>query len=146
MPLAHRHTQQRTLKGLTIGVAKETVDGEKRVVITPQNVTQLRKKGAEVFVQEGAGVAAGFSDAMYAEAGAKIASSKDVWSKELTLKVISDSFLWDESCVQRAHHASMTRGQACISCDISARHVKPACIMIRYVRLGTWRLTSASCS
>jgi len=87
VPLAHRHTQQRTLKGLTIGVAKETVDGEKRVVITPQNVTQLRKKGAEVFVQEGAGVAAGFSDAMYAEAGAKIASSKDVWSKELTLKI-----------------------------------------------------------
>ena len=34
--------------------------------------------------------------------------------------------------------------QACISCDISARHVKPACIMIRHVRLGTWQLTFAN--
>jgi hypothetical protein len=100
VPAAYRHSQQRTLKGLTIGVAKETVEGEKRVVITPQNVTQLRKKGAEVFVQEGAGAAAGFSDAMYAEAGAKITNHKDVWSKELTLKVIDEPFnrLRDGTC------------------------------------------------
>ena len=77
----------RQLNGVSIGAVKETDAGEMRVVITPQNVTQLKKKGAVLFVEKGAGSGAGFSDAMYEAAGAQMVSAKEAWSKDLTLKV-----------------------------------------------------------
>lgn len=40
---------------LTIGVPKETADGERRVAQTPDTVGQLVKKGFAVSVQSGAG-------------------------------------------------------------------------------------------
>ncbi|EGD79495.1 NAD(P) transhydrogenase [Salpingoeca rosetta] len=79
--------QKRGLKNLTIGVAKETDTGERRVAITPSNVPQLSKKGANVRVASGAGAAAGFADAVYEEAGASIVSPTDVWKSDLVLKV-----------------------------------------------------------
>ncbi len=53
-------------------VLKETASGERRVSATPETVKKLRAAGAEVRVQAGAGSAAGFTDAAYAEAGARI--------------------------------------------------------------------------
>jgi len=47
-------------------------DGERRVAATPETVRKLRALGADVSVQAGAGVAAGFADAAYAEAGAQV--------------------------------------------------------------------------
>jgi hypothetical protein len=72
MPFLRALPQMRGLKGLTIGVARETEEGERRVVITPANVPQLTKKGAAVSVARGAGVSAGFSDAAFAKAGATL--------------------------------------------------------------------------
>jgi NAD(P) transhydrogenase len=77
----------RQLNGVSIGAVKETNEGEKRVVITPANVTKLKKKGAEVFVEKGAGAQAGFSDALYEAAGATMVDAKTAWSKDLTLKL-----------------------------------------------------------
>ena len=53
-------------------VLKETAAGERRVSATPETVKKLRAAGANVKVQAGAGIAAGFTDAAYAEAGAHI--------------------------------------------------------------------------
>ncbi|MGB3392110.1 MAG: NAD(P) transhydrogenase subunit alpha [Stenotrophomonas sp.] len=53
-------------------VLKETASGERRVSATPETVKKLRAAGAEVRVQAGAGLAAGFTDAAYTEAGARI--------------------------------------------------------------------------
>jgi H+-translocating NAD(P) transhydrogenase subunit alpha len=60
--------------GLSIGVLKETFPGERRVAITPKVIDMLTKVGAEVVVEAGAGLEAGFPDEDYAAKGAKIAS------------------------------------------------------------------------
>ena len=60
---------------MIVGALKEVVDGEKRVVVTPQTVKDLLKTGLEVHVQSGAGHLSFFSDSDYENAGAKIISS-----------------------------------------------------------------------
>ena len=60
---------------MIVGALKEVVDGEKRVVVTPQTVKDLLKTGLEVHVQSGAGHLSFFSDSDYENAGAKIVSS-----------------------------------------------------------------------
>ncbi|MEU6230411.1 Re/Si-specific NAD(P)(+) transhydrogenase subunit alpha [Streptomyces sp. NPDC047042] len=65
---------------MIVGVLRESPVGETRVAATPATVAQLLKLGYEVVVESGAGVAAGFSDQAYAEAGARIgdASAGDI--------------------------------------------------------------------
>jgi NAD(P) transhydrogenase subunit alpha len=55
-----------------IGVLREARPAETRVAATPATVAQLRKLEYAVVVEPGAGVASGFSDEAYAEAGATI--------------------------------------------------------------------------
>ncbi|KAJ1329895.1 H+-translocating NAD(P) transhydrogenase [Microdochium nivale] len=80
-------TQDRA--GLTVGVPRETYTDERRVAITPQNVTLLKKKGfGNVVVERGAGVEAGFLDAAYEAAGATLVEPGHVWAKaDIVLKV-----------------------------------------------------------
>ena len=54
---------------MKIGAPRETFDGEKRVAMTPQSATALKKLGYDCLIETGAGTAARFSDAAYAEAG-----------------------------------------------------------------------------
>jgi NAD(P) transhydrogenase subunit alpha len=58
-----------------IAVARETREGEARVAMVPELVGKLTGLGAEVLVEPGAGEAAEFADAEYAEAGAAISDS-----------------------------------------------------------------------
>ena len=62
---------------MIVGVVSETHPGEKRVALTPAALPPLIKAGLAVFVQTGAGRAAGFADADYQAKGATIASSRD---------------------------------------------------------------------
>ncbi|WP_299202753.1 Re/Si-specific NAD(P)(+) transhydrogenase subunit alpha [uncultured Amphritea sp.] len=62
---------------MRIGIAKETSENESRVALTPENVARLSEKGITFSVQHGAGLAAGFSDQEYQEAGAEIKPSAD---------------------------------------------------------------------
>ena len=57
---------------MIIGVPKEIVSGERRVALVPDSVSQVIKLGPEVIVEAGAGLAAGFEDSAYEEAGARI--------------------------------------------------------------------------
>src|SRR3954452_11407021 len=57
---------------MRIAVPKETVDGETRVAAVPETIKTLVSKDNEVFVQSGAGEAAGHLDAAYTDAGAVI--------------------------------------------------------------------------
>jgi NAD(P) transhydrogenase subunit alpha len=54
------------------GVLKETLAGERRVALTPIALPLLAKAGIDVVVETGAGVAAGFPDAAFAEKGARV--------------------------------------------------------------------------
>lgn len=57
-----------------IAVVKETREGEARVALVPELVSKLTGLGYDVSVEPGAGQAAEFSDAEYAEAGASVAA------------------------------------------------------------------------
>jgi len=58
---------------LKIAVLKEGAPGERRVSATPETVKKFIGLGAEVAVESGAGHAASYGDAGYADAGAKVA-------------------------------------------------------------------------
>ncbi|GAA5071715.1 NAD(P) transhydrogenase subunit alpha [Lysobacter panacisoli] len=60
------------MAGITIGVAGETADGERRVALTPETCKKLVARGARVRVQRGAGRKAAFTDEAYADAGAEL--------------------------------------------------------------------------
>jgi len=55
-----------------VGVPKESYPGERRVALVPAVIPNLTKTGLEVAVETGAGEQAGYTDAAYAEKGAKI--------------------------------------------------------------------------
>ncbi|MBY6137127.1 hypothetical protein KUV61_14930, partial [Nocardioides marinus] len=59
-------------KAVKLGTPKETFPGENRVALTPDSARQLQKLGYACAIETGAGAAAGFSDAAYAEAGVEI--------------------------------------------------------------------------
>jgi len=75
------------IKSLTIGVPKETFDGEKRVALAPANVTQLVKAGFSVVVEKGAGLNAQFDDALFEAAGAKIVDTTTAFGADIVLKI-----------------------------------------------------------
>jgi H+-translocating NAD(P) transhydrogenase len=75
---------------LTVGVPRETFPNERRVAITPVNVTLLLKKGfARVLVERSAGAEAEFLDEAYEKAGATMIDGSDkVWKEaDIILKV-----------------------------------------------------------
>jgi len=55
-----------------VAVPSETVDGERRVAVSPDSIPRLKSLGAEVCVQAGAGVEASFPDTSLKDAGAQI--------------------------------------------------------------------------
>jgi NAD(P) transhydrogenase subunit alpha len=61
---------------MLIGVPKETIAGELRAPLVPASVKKLVKLGLEVAVEASMGEAAGFADAAYVEAGARIETDR----------------------------------------------------------------------
>ena len=57
---------------MKIGTPKETFAGERRVAMTPDSATALRKLGHDCVIETGAGAEAGFADADYAAAGVEV--------------------------------------------------------------------------
>ncbi|HEY7538462.1 MAG TPA: Re/Si-specific NAD(P)(+) transhydrogenase subunit alpha [Gaiellaceae bacterium] len=55
---------------MRVGVPREVADGERRVALVPEQVPRL--DGFTVAVERGAGVAAGFTDEAYEQAGAEL--------------------------------------------------------------------------
>jgi len=72
-----------------VGIPSETKADEYRVSMTPAGVRELTERGHGVVIQEGAGVASGFSDPQYVAQGATIAPDADgVFSTaEMIIKV-----------------------------------------------------------
>lgn len=74
---------------MKIGTTKELKNHEYRVGLTPDNVLAYTAKGHTVYVETGAGIGAGFSDAEYQNAGAEIlATPAEVFAKaDMVVKV-----------------------------------------------------------
>lgn len=62
---------------MKIGVARETYPQERRVALIPAALAPLLKAGYAVFIEKGAGIEAGISDAAYEDKGAKIVEGRD---------------------------------------------------------------------
>lgn len=76
-------------KTFSISIVAETSKGETRVAVAPQDISRFLglAEGVNVLVEKGAGTAAQFTDNMYAEAGAKIATTKEAWGADVVLKI-----------------------------------------------------------
>jgi NAD(P) transhydrogenase subunit alpha len=61
---------------MKLAIPKERQDGETRVAASPETVKKLVALGLDVTVEAGAGAHASIADAVFAEAGAKIAASE----------------------------------------------------------------------
>jgi alanine dehydrogenase len=73
---------------MIIGVPKEIKKEEYRVGITPQGVSELKKDGHTVLIEQGAGEGSGFSDDDYLRADADIVDRNTVFGKsDLIVKV-----------------------------------------------------------
>ncbi len=57
---------------MNIGIPKEIKTYENRVSLTPAGVAEFIAEGHTVFIQQGAGLGSGFSDAQFIEAGAQL--------------------------------------------------------------------------
>ena len=57
---------------MRVGVPSEIKDNENRIAMVPGGVSQLVRSGHEVLVQTDGGTGSGFTDAEYAEAGARL--------------------------------------------------------------------------
>ena len=73
---------------LYIGIPKETSYQEKRICLTPDAVGALVSHGHRILVESNAGIASGYNDVDYSEAGAEITKDvKKVFSCPIILKV-----------------------------------------------------------
>jgi NAD(P) transhydrogenase subunit alpha len=70
---------------MQIGSPNQISSAEQRVSITPDVATRLAKQGFSVIVESGAGMAAGFPDQFYEEAGATIVDAASAWGAELVV-------------------------------------------------------------
>lgn len=72
---------------MIIGIPKEICPGETRVAMTPANIQALAKKGHEVHIEAGAGALAGYADADYEKAGAKLVDRAAAFNAEVVIQV-----------------------------------------------------------
>ena len=88
---------------MRVGVARETAPGERRVALVPETAGKLAAAGFEVVVEAGAGDAASFPDAAYADAGVPLG---DAWSADVVVKVRKP----DEQETARLHDGQLLIG------------------------------------
>ena len=74
---------------ISIAIAKDTAEYEKRVAATPETVKKLIALGATITVEQGAGEASSYADKLYQDAGASIAATRAdaVKNADVVLKV-----------------------------------------------------------
>ena len=72
---------------LTIGVPKETADGERRVALVPNLVRRLVGDELNVLLEQGAGAGAYHEDVAYEEEGAQVVGRDEAFGADVVLKV-----------------------------------------------------------
>ncbi len=73
---------------MNIGIVKEQTKRERRVAVVPMHVKQMVKANHTVLVEQGAGLKAGFLDAAYESAGAKVIDRETLYDQaEIVLSV-----------------------------------------------------------
>lgn len=101
-------------RGLTLGVPKEIMAGERRVAAIPETVRRLVQGGAKVVIEAGAGDGAFFDDDQYRRAGAEIVPGPEqVFAQsDVVLKVKEPLF----NEVLSRHEAELLRPGSTLVC------------------------------
>ena len=78
-----------SFKGLTLGVPREVMHGERRVAVSPVTACKMIEAGARVLVETGAGLGSHFPDDEYRAAGAEVLGGvEDLFARsQVILKV-----------------------------------------------------------
>ena len=72
---------------MQISILKEISSREKRLAASPESVNLLRRLGADVLIEKGAGVLSGFFDESFQSAGAKIVNRSECLKANICLCV-----------------------------------------------------------
>jgi len=72
---------------VNVGCPKESFPGETRVALSPAVVPAIEKLGLKVVVESGAGLASGYTDVAYKEAGATVGTRADAFGTEIVAQV-----------------------------------------------------------
>jgi H+-translocating NAD(P) transhydrogenase subunit alpha len=73
---------------MKVGVAKERAPGERRVALVPEALGKLTAAGLDVLVEQGAGAGAAIPDSAYADAGATVVSTVELYGQsDIVLRV-----------------------------------------------------------
>ncbi|MBK8014707.1 MAG: Re/Si-specific NAD(P)(+) transhydrogenase subunit alpha [Deltaproteobacteria bacterium] len=87
---------------IKLGVLRESWPKEARVAVVPASIPELSKSGFEVWVEAGAGRAAGYSDDEYASKGARVTSSRaEVLASAVLLQVWAAGLSPDDEDLER---------------------------------------------
>lgn len=69
----------------TVSILKETIMGENRVILLPQDIKEIAEK-YDLIVESGAGERLGYSDQDYIDNGARIVTKEECWKADFILK------------------------------------------------------------
>ena len=73
---------------MKVGVARETLPGERRVALVPEAIGKLQQAGCEVLVEQGAGAGAAIPDQAFVDAGARVVPTDELYaSSDVILRV-----------------------------------------------------------
>lgn len=86
---------------MQVGVVREMKPDEGRVALTPAEVRELVEVGAVLTVERGAGLASGFDDGAYQQAGAKLAEVDDVWDTADLVVKVKEPMLQEQGYLRR---------------------------------------------
>src|SRR5262245_10670659 len=74
---------------MRVAVPKETAPDERRVALVPETISKLREAGFDASVERGAGIEAGFADADYESAGARVVDASALTSAAAALVCVA---------------------------------------------------------
>ncbi len=89
---------------MVIGVPRERKIQEYRVAVTPLSVSALVQSGHKVFIEKGAGVGSGITDADFRKSGAKIVGTEEELFDKCSLIVKVKEPLTEEYPLIKEHH------------------------------------------
>jgi NAD(P) transhydrogenase subunit alpha len=100
---------------MIVGVVKESFPGERRVALVPAVAPAMTKAGSEVWLEAGAGLAAGFPDQEYQDKGVNVISERSqvLEKADAVLQVRTWGANPDEGKADLEYHRS---GQVIIGC------------------------------
>jgi NAD(P) transhydrogenase subunit alpha len=98
---------------LTVAVLKEQAKGERRVALDPLSANKLASRGYQILIEKGAGEAAGFSDAQYADCV--------VLDDAESILTMCDVLLWVQAPAPQLLE-SLPEGRLCMGMVFAHRH------------------------